>query len=435
MIRKSILSSVGAAIAVLISAPVVFGQQQSLLPRQNAFLKPAKDSETGQSKALVAALSKGTVSASKSSSGQHLPLFNYTVTASRDGNTYSGTIVGDSPFLHPAGSTAVPSQIVPVIVITNSVFAGVDSGGNVLTAPGVTVFNPSVKDDSCLTAPNDVPLTLVQQSPIFNKFDFNYGGTDVGTTQTTNAFQRANFFDLLEHGNSDNVTYNVILSPVHTVSAIVINVPAANGVAYPSAAFIGGCPAGKEGIVDINIYEPALFNAITAGLGAQGVNPATFPMFVTHNVVECEAFAAGVNCGTLAPNTACCILGFHDVNGQQTIGTADFDSSGIFGSSVQDVSDMSHEVAEWMNDPFGNNPVPLWGHVGQQTGCQGNLEVGDPLSGTFAPPIFNPENGFTYHLQELAFFSWFYGAPSVGIHGWFSDNGTFLHDAGPVCTP
>jgi len=42
-------------------------------------------------------------------------------------------------------------------------------------------------------------------------------------------------------------------------------------------------------------------------------------------------------------------------------------------------------------------------------------------------------NGFTYHMQELAFFSWFYGAPSVGVNGCFSDNAKFLHDAGPVC--
>jgi hypothetical protein len=93
---------------------------------------------------------------------------------------------------------------------------------------------------------------------------------------------------------------------------------------------------------------------------------------------------------------------------------------------------MSHAVAEWMNDPFGNNPVPAWGHIVQQAGCQGNLEVGDPLSGTQAPRIVMP-NGFTHHLQELAFFSWFYGAPSIGIHGWFSSDGTFLTDAGSVC--
>ncbi len=42
-------------------------------------------------------------------------------------------------------------------------------------------------------------------------------------------------------------------------------------------------------------------------------------------------------------------------------------------------------------------------------------------------------NGVTYELQELAFFSWFYSAPSLGVNGWFSDNGTFTNDAGAVC--
>jgi hypothetical protein len=43
-------------------------------------------------------------------------------------------------------------------------------------------------------------------------------------------------------------------------------------------------------------------------------------------------------------------------------------------------------------------------------------------------------NGFTYDLQELAFFSWFYGAPSIAVNNWFADNNTFKTDAGPVCT-
>jgi hypothetical protein len=428
MVPRSLMWFVCAVTALMFSSSIAFGQQKTQVPKQNPFLKPTKSLGAGaEANAKADAVSNPL---NKGKSSPTLPLFNYTVTSSRDGNTYSGTIVGRSPFSEPLGFTAVPSQIVPVIVVTNSVFAGVDSSGNILTVPGVTTFNPSVPDTSCLTPPNDVPLKIVQESPIFNSADFNYGGEDVGFTETTDAFQRANFFKLLNFGNlpfDDNIFYHVILSPVKTVSAIVINVPAASGVAYPSAVF-GGCPTGTEGIIDLAVYEPALFNAISTVLSSQGVNGSTFPMFVTHNVVECE----GTNCGELAPNTACCILGFHDASAQQTIGTADFDTGEIFVSPVPDVSDMSHEVAEWMNDPFGNNPVPPWGHIGQQSGCQSNLEVGDPLSGTLAPPIFMP-NGFTYHIQELAFFSWFYGAPSVGIHGWFSDNGTFLQDAGPVC--
>ena len=64
-----------------------------------------------------------------------------------------------------------------------------------------------------------------------------------------------------------------------------------------------------------------------------------------------------------------------------------------------------------MDDPFRINPTPLWGNIGQVQGaCQGNLEVGEPLTGTDVPDVTMP-NGYTYHLQELAFFSWFFGAP------------------------
>jgi len=60
-----------------------------------------------------------------------------------------------------------------------------------------------------------------------------------------------------------------------------------------------------------------------------------------------------------------------------------------------------------MNDPTAANPVPAWGHVGQQSGCQSNLEVADPLTFTDIPTV-TMSNGYTYHLQELADFSWFF---------------------------
>jgi hypothetical protein len=433
MVRKSMVSFMCAAIALVVSAPFAFGQQAAVLPKPNPFMTPTKNPSTAEGAALEAALNKANsalhANANKKN-GSQLQTFTYTVTSSRDGNVYSGEIVGKSPFFDANGRTSVSTQLIPIVIVTNSVFAGVNAMGAVLTAPGVTVFDPTVADDSCLSSPNDVPLKLVQQSPIFLPFDFNFGGTDVGVTQTTDAFQRGNFFRLVSHGASGKVNYQVVLDPVTTVPKIVINIPAADGVAFPSAAF-GGCPTGTEGIIDIAVYEPAIIGLFTQ-LASQGVNPSTFPLYSLHNVVECEGATSG--CATLNSG-ACCILGFHDAFGAQSFGTADFDTSSIFASPVPDVSIMSHEVAEWMNDPFGNNPTPLWGHTGQVGGCQGNLEVGDPLSGTLAPPIFNPENGFTYHMQELAFFSWFYGAPSVGVNGWFSDNGTFLTDAGPVCTP
>jgi hypothetical protein len=401
---------------LLLVTSAVFGQQAQI-PKQNPFLTYAPTVATANTPA----------SALPGGSHQMLPLFTYTVTSSRDGNTYTGTIVGPDPFAHPGGSARVPTQIVPVIVTTNSVFAGVDSGGNILTKPGVTIFDPTVADDSCSSPPFDVPLTMVQQSPIVRPADFNYGGTDLGFAQTTTAFQRGSFFQRIARGGDDGISYRVVLDPVTTLPAVQINLPADSGVAYPTAAF-GGCPTGNEAIIDLAVFEPALVNILPT-LASQGVNPGTFPIFLVHNTVECE----GTGCATFSPNTACCVLGFHSsVNGAQTFSPSDYDTSNIFLSPVPDVSIMSHEVGEWMNDPFGHNPVPKWGHIGQQPGCQGNLEVGDPLSGTLAPPIAMP-NGFTYHMQELAFFSWFYGAPSIGVNGWFSNNATFLHDAGPAC--
>lgn len=92
---------------------------------------------------------------------------------------------------------------------------------------------------------------------------------------------------------------------------------------------------------------------------------------------------------------------------------------------------LTHEVSEWVNDPDGVNPTKPWGHIGQVGGCQTNLETGDPPSGTV---FVDNLNGKAYHLQELAFYSWFYHqSPSQGVNGWFSNQGKFTTAANP-CT-
>ena len=150
-------------------------------------------------------------------------------------------------------------------------------------------------------------------------------------------------------------------------------------------------------------------------LVSKGATPSAFPVFLLHNVVE-----------YIGTTSQCCVLGYHNAystsGGVQTYGLSMYDNSGAFSGS-SDISALSHEVGEWQNDPFTNNPTPAWGHIGQVSGCQSNLEVGDPLSGTTFPVT---TGGFTYHPQELAFFSWFYHQKtSLGVNGWYSDQGTF----------
>ncbi len=411
---KSLFFSVVILECVVLMA--AFAQAQGDAPRARLTAKyKVKSAPTGATTAAAPM-------ASAAAATPGLPLWAYHVRSSRDGNDYSGVMVGTNPFDEGSGRTSVPTQIIPIIFKTHTVGTSVDAKGIVATTAGNTTFNPTVPDHACLGSRNNNPLRLFQQSPILQPADFNYGGTDVGRTQTTDAFQRANFWKVI-----DREDYHVTLGPVSNLSPFVMDVPAASGLALATTAL--GPPAfcGPMGIVDVNLFDLFLNNVVLPAVAPHGVNHGTFPIFLLYNAVLSDGDPRNLN--------NCCFLGYHGTGNSdptQTYSPMDFDSTGLFGISGLDTATASHEVGEWMDDPFGNNPTPPWGHTGQVPGCQGNLEVGDPLSGSEAPRILMP-NGFTYHLQELAFFSWFYSSRSVGVGGWFSDNGTFLTNAGPPC--
>jgi hypothetical protein len=145
-----------------------------------------------------------------------------------------------------------------------------------------------------------------------------------------------------------------------------------------------------------------------------GATPDKLPIFLTHNLAFTEF-------------GLCCALGYHNATAAalkaQTYSVSDFESSGFFPPEYGDTIVLSHELAEWADDPFTVNATPAWGNIGQVAGCQGNLEVGDPLTPTAFPPV--TMNGFTYHLQELAFITWFFGGPWTSAGGLYSNNGTF----------
>jgi hypothetical protein len=307
--------------------------------------------------------------------------------------SFCDSLVGKNPFVtQSAPATTIQTTIIPVIIK----FSNGDT------------WDPTAID-SCDTAS---ALTRTQNSPIFKAQSWSFGGTSVGTHQYIGAYQSAEFYNQTKP-TGKNPGYNMLLH-VTTAPALTLNVPTADAAAGTAA-----CGNGLLGAVDINWFDPTIESYITSTLGAAA--SATFPIFLMENVVLYQGTTSN-----------CCILGYHsamtNAGNFQTYGVSMYDNTGDFAGSA-DVSALSHEVAEWMNDPNTANATAPWGHIGQVSGCQANFEVGDPLSGTV---ITDNLAGKTYHLQELAFYGWYYHkSPSGSINGWYSSEGTFTTPAAP----
>ena len=346
-----------------------------------------------------------------------LPTWRYQVTSPVNGSSYSGYMIGGSPFNRGARTTTIPVVLIPFIVqFTNT------------TSGFTTTFDPTAAPDAGCTA-GETAMGLIASSPMFQSREWTLNGTDVGNTQYIDAFQRANFWQYVQNtGDAYHVflTYTAgdPLALSLTYSAPTLTAEVRTGVPGPctNPAGSGAVNAGAyQGIMDFNVMR----NAMTGYIASHGITPAQLPIFILYNVGYSQ-------------NGGLYLGGYHFseapypqalVSPGQTFIVANFRTN---GTGPFDVSILSHEVAEWMDDPGGYSAVPAWGNIGEVTGCRGDLEVGDPLTLTDLPPIAGA-NGFNYHLQELAFFSWFFRNRSIGAGAIFSDGGSLANDAGPVC--
>jgi hypothetical protein len=359
----------------------------------------------------------------QNNAGQSVPLWTFQINrAPRDGLSHVGAMVGTSPFLGRQTSR-IPVIIVPMIITTHTVATSLNSDLTFNTTSGEVTQDSSAPQTTCLSPPNNVPSTLVYQSPMFQNAPFTFGGVFMGDTQYIDAFQRANFYRALG-GVPGN--YHVLFDPVTIASPIRIDVPANEGLAIPAGSIFPTC--GTVQILDINWFDSYLNGTALPELAAHGMNAGMIPVFFLYNT----------NLASPVTNlNTCCVLGYHSYAGEPTpsqlYSVAEIDVSGLFADPyIENTSVLAHELGELVDDPYGDNEVPPWGHSGQQAACQENLEVGDPLTGTGMPQVTMP-NGYTYNLQELVFFSWFIGGKSLAVNGWYSSNGSFTSDAGPPC--
>jgi hypothetical protein len=342
-----------------------------------------------------------------------LPMWTYSMTASADlgGGTYSGTIIGHSPYLRGKAVTNIPTQIIPlVITITDS--------------NGTFTYDPTAVDTPCI--PGHTVVDTIAGSPVFtNNTSWTMNGVNVGTTQYEDANLRAEFWSLVSGSN-----YHLLLSETTLASqSLSFGTGGANGPGtnYPTSDF-GLCD--PLGVINIDDLDTAVNNIITGPL-AGTINIGTFPIFLTKNVVAATK-------GTSVFSN-CCVLGYHSAfnvgSNIQVYSPFSIDTAQAFGPGF--TSALSHEIGEAIHDPNTGNPTPVWGNIGQDVGnCPGgqnNFEVGDPLSPGFGTPtnewVVLGSNGLTYDLQELAFINWFYGGTSLGAGGGYSNHSTFKGDA------
>jgi len=340
--------------------------------------------------------------------------FTYAPANLKGGGSQSISLVGRNPFAPGKAVTTINVILIPTIITI-----------------GATTFDSTAVETCGNGAGHGLTgVQLVQGSPMIDStLHWTLNGVDVGNgspLQFGDAFRRAEMWGAVANTNY-HTKLNVTVGPTVTITSATVG----------THGIINGTGCGTLGILANNWFQGLLEGTIIPGLNGSGVTTSTFPVFVLRNIVQS---------GDDPPDiTNCCIIGYHGAytgvgGGLQTYSPTEYDTSGRFGSGLLDGSTFAHEFMEWFEDPVGDNPAPgNWGHEGQQPGCQSNYEVGDPLSGTLQSAGGTVgANGVTYHLQELAFFSWFYkahdGTPSLGSGGAFSSNGTFT---GPsqACLP
>jgi hypothetical protein len=332
--------------------------------------------------------------------------------------TWSYTMVGNAPFGQggddcEGNTTTIKAPVVPVNIDLRN-FDG---------SPRYVNGQRLYYDATQYVAP-----TI--QSPVFQSVSYD---SSKKPTQFTDAVQRAEFF------NTSDDDWHTILKPSVKKSQTMVLVRGTYRFALNSD---GSCCLYV--LVDVNSFVTAFFpttpadttTVIGAAENAGDITTRSISSFLFPNTF---LYAGG------DPNN-CCFLGFHsyDVepgdkgNGwrerRYVLNYSSWISPGLFGANYQDVSALSHEMAETFNDPFGNNATPWW--LAPNFNCQNDLETGDVIEGL--PNSIYPitMNGYTYHLQNEALLQWFAGqTPSSAIHHAYSYPDTSVLTAASVAQP
>ena len=148
----------------------------------------------------------------------------------------------------------------------------------------------------------------------------------------------------------------------------------------------------------------------------------------------------------------CCVLGYHtydskpgDANNgnrekRYVLNYSSWVTDGLFDIRWIDVTALSHELSEAINDPFvasdGNHNISPW-WLAPNGVCSDAIEVGDVVENLADATFPVRMNGRTYHPQNVAILPWFaFESPSSAIDGAYSyPNETVVPALSPVELP
>jgi hypothetical protein len=299
------------------------------------------------------------------------------------GHAINFTMAGADPSTSNT-TTHIKMYIIPVIFTYGA------TNGNM-------TFNPK---KAKLNGTQNIIKSLLGSPICDNGADFMSGSIDLGQGQYLDEYQRGNFWGSV---GSTNTSYHTVVdcTTLKALKPLKITVSASQGKVMNNPF-----GSGVVGTYPINSFDSLAHSYLTSHSAT--LTPDTFPFFVSYDIYLTSG--------------GCCIGGYHNRSGShgtgQTYGyTTMVDSPGAFS---MDIDAASHEVGEWMDDPFVDNHV----------NCNDNsiMENGDPLEGLANYGTFTVSlNGFTWHPQSLVFIPYFGAPTSLSANGWVALHNDITH--------
>ncbi|MFN2578167.1 MAG: hypothetical protein ABR607_10805 [Pyrinomonadaceae bacterium] len=294
------------------------------------------------------------------------------------GLRYKYTMVGTDP--KRGSATTIPTVLIPIRFVFE---------------------NGLVMDASADSIDGQTSIQGIINSPIFQSHDFNVGGISVGNTQYGDAFQRANFWDSVSRGSSD---YHVLLGQPTVAPAFEVHVP------EYAAFFITDTETGAPvPLIEGGFLDQATNDAIRSA----NISPQTLGIVIWGNVFGWGFGAFHGICEFPGGARTCIGTGYHPR------------SPSYFG--LEDVNLLSHEVLEWMDDPFTENFTPGWNFPEvTYPHClswfvSDKLEVADVLEFYLEGDVPINMGTATYHVADAVFLDYFTRtSPSRSANGKYS---------------